>query len=116
LLGLCFGFTSFSTASLKECSLLVILRGIFHEGGVHLESTYKSGLYVPFSSWSAMKTLTLSSPSKRAKVCSSNSVHGTFARGLGMNLRLKPSKYLRLFGGLSTVDRSWKAMFDGLLK
>jgi hypothetical protein len=31
-------------------------------------------------------------------------------------LRLKPSKYLRFFGGLSTVERSWKAMFDGLLK
>jgi hypothetical protein len=36
--------------------------------------------------------------------------------GLGINLRLKPSKDLRFFGGLSTVERSWKAMFDGLLK
>jgi hypothetical protein len=28
----------------------------------------------------------------------------------------KPSKDLRFFGGLSTDDNSWKAMFDGLLK
>jgi hypothetical protein len=53
---------------------------------------------------------------KARKVCSSKAFHGTFTLGLGMNLRLKPSNDLRFFGGLSTIDKSWKAIFDGLLK
>jgi hypothetical protein len=31
-------------------------------------------------------------------------------------LKAQPSKDLKFFGGLSTDDKSWKAMFDGLLK
>jgi hypothetical protein len=43
----------------------------------------------------------------------SNVAQGTFLIGFGTNLRFRPSKDLRFFGGFSLIVRSWKAILVG---
>ena len=64
----------------------------------------------------AKNTLSLIDRSNLLNVLVSNSLHGTLFLGVGINLRLSPSRDLRFGGGLRVVVRLWNAMLEGRLK
>ena len=88
--------------------------GMSHGLGSHAELTYIFGSYSSRCSiiFPAKKVRRLISRVNQRSVDGSNLAF----RGIGQNLRPRPSKDRRFFGGVNFVVRSWKARLLDLTK